>query len=90
MLPHFLHSNEELNRRLVAMTVEYFLQELPDENDGSSGVINGDSPYEPSILEQKMAQNVGNLLTVFHHFMSFEGRLPNTERFLKQESGWAE
>ena len=88
-LPHFLHSVEELNRRLVAMTVEYFLKELPDENDGPSEAVNGDSPPEPSISEQKLTHNVLNLLTVIFHFLSFESRLPINERFLKQESGFA-
>jgi hypothetical protein len=86
-LPFFLHSVEELNRRLVAMTVEYFLKELPDENDESSDVVNGDHPPEPSTLEQKLAHNVFNLLSVMHHFMSFESRLPGDERLVKQESG---
>ena len=81
-LPLCLHSNEELNRRLVAMTIEYFLKELPDEDDGL-----GERP-EPDgkcSREQKLVKNVANLLTVLHHFISFEARLEASERYVKQE-----
>lgn len=66
-LPHFLHSNLDLNRRLVAMTVEYFLKELPEENDASSCPNNGDDSDEQTANERRLVTNVGNLLTVLHH-----------------------
>jgi hypothetical protein len=86
-LPHFLHSNGDLNRRLVAMTVEYFLKELPDENDGPATASSGEFSDEiQNSKEKKLVSNIGNLLTVFHHLLSFEAKLPPEERYLKQES----
>jgi hypothetical protein len=88
-LPHFLHIESDLNRRLIAMTVEYFLNQLPDECDGSasaSSTSNGDSSQDPSKDENKLICNVINLLTMLNNFILYEARLPRENRFLKKVS----
>ena len=83
-LPHLLHSDEELNRRMVTMVVEYFLKEIPDENDGSNASGNGEAVVDQNALEQRLASNLGNLLVVIHNYVSFEARLSSDQRhFMK-------